>query len=108
MLCVLALLSVLLCSCTGQDPVLLARFGQFLVLNQSPLYEMYWNVTGGRITFVVRVETEGWVGFGISPNGLMLDSDVVMGYVDDTTSVTNFAVSVQLFVCGYVQLHTEC
>ena len=93
MLCQLALLSALLASSLAQDPTLLARFTNFTRLNAAPLYELYWNVTGNRIAFAVRVQTNGWVGFGISPLGLMLDSDVVMGFVDDTTGVTNFYVS---------------
>lgn len=97
MLCLLALFSALLCSSLAQNPDLLTRFGNTTQLSASPLYELYWNVTGNRITFAVHVETEGWVGFGISPTGLMLDSDVIMGFVDDTTGVVTFTVSVKLF-----------
>ncbi|CAG2165073.1 unnamed protein product [Oppiella nova] len=42
-----------------------------------------------RITFNVVVETTGWVGFGISPNGGMAGSDLVIGWVDDN-GVTHF------------------
>lgn len=93
MLRTLAVLCVLLCSSLAQDPTLSARFGTPTVLSASPLYEMYRNVTGDRITFAVRVETEGWVGFGISPTGLMLSSDVVMGFVDDDTGAVTIRVS---------------
>jgi hypothetical protein len=44
-----------------------------------------------RITFNVVVETTGWVGFGISPNGGMAGSDLVIGWVDDN-GVTHFHV----------------
>lgn len=95
MLCALALLSALLCSSIAQqDPTLAARFRRFLQFNASPLYELYWSVTGDSVTFAVHAQTEGWVAFGISPNGLMLDSDVVIGYVDDNTGVVTFHVSV--------------
>lgn len=90
----LLLLSALLCSCLAQDSTLLARFGNFLQLRSSPAYELYWMVNGNRINFAVRVQTRGWVGFGLSPNGLMLASDVVMGYVDDSNSVVALTVSV--------------
>ena len=96
MLCLLALFSALLCSSLAQEPDLLARFGNTSQFSTSPLYELYWNVTGNRISFAVHVETEGWVGFGISPTGLMLDSDVIMGFVDDTTGVVTFTVSAKL------------
>ena len=91
----LALICAVVCSTVvAQDPDLSARFVNYTVLSQSPVYELYWNVTGNRIIFAVRAETTGWVGFGISPNGLMLNSDVIMGYVDDTTGVVTFTVSV--------------
>ena len=32
---------------------------------------------------------EGWVGFRNTPDGLMF-SDVIMGFVDDTTGVVTF------------------
>ena len=94
MMCLVALFSALLCSAVAQDPALLARFVNTTQLSASPVYELYWNVTDNRITFAVRVETTGWVGFGISPTGLMLNSDVIMGSVDDTTGVVSFTVSV--------------
>lgn len=89
----LVLLSALFSSSLAQDPGLRARFVNFAGLNANPLYELYWSVTGDRITFAVRVQTTGWVGFGISPTGLMLDSDVVMGFVDDITNVATLEVS---------------
>lgn len=47
-------------------------------------YYLYWNFSLAEetIQFAVRVKTEGWVGFGISPNGQMPGSDVVIGWVD--------------------------
>ena len=47
-------------------------------------YYLYWNfsTTDQTIQFAVRVKTTGWVGFGISPNGQMPGSDVVIGWVD--------------------------
>ena len=34
------------------------------------------------LRIAVLVETTGWIGLGISPNGQMPSSDVVMGWVD--------------------------
>ena len=47
-------------------------------------YWLYWNFShvDETIQFAVRVNTTGWVGFGISPNGQMPGSDVVIGWVD--------------------------
>jgi hypothetical protein len=36
----------------------------------------------GTFTFTLDVGTKGWVGIGISPNGYMPESDVIMCYVD--------------------------
>ena len=50
---------------------------------EGGLYELYWNFDNDAetISFAVRVKTSGWVGFGLSPNGQMPDSDVVIGWV---------------------------
>ena len=44
---------------------------------------------------VVEVETLGWVGLGFSPNGDMVDSDIMMAWlIDGEVSITDrFAVS---------------
>ena len=93
MLCVLALLSVVLCSSFAQDAVLSSRYDNYLLLDSSPRYELYWSASGNSIAFAVRVATGGWIGFGISPNGLMLDSDVIQGFVDDTSNTPTITVS---------------
>ena len=59
------------------------------------LYELYWNFDNDaeNISFAVRVETTGWVGFGLSPNGQMPNSDMVIGWVTDDGDIV-FHVSV--------------
>ena len=56
-----------------------------LFSDNSDIYELYWtfSVEEKSITFAVNVSTTGWVGFGLSPNGGMLNSDVVIAWVDD-------------------------
>ena len=53
--------------------------------NGAGLYELYWNFDNAEetISFAVRVQTTGWVGFGLSPNGQMPNSDVIIGWVTD-------------------------
>ena len=53
-------------------------------LDPNGLYKLYWNysLTAQTISFAVRVQTTGWVGFGVSPNGQMPGSDVVIGWID--------------------------
>ena len=53
------------------------------------------------LRIAVLVQTTGWIGLGISPNGQMPGSDVVMGWVDEsgqaflqvTTVTTNSSLS---------------
>ena len=93
---VLVLLSALFSTSFTQDASLMARFGSHLQLSPPPqLYEVHWDVNGDRISFAVLVQTNGWVGFGISPSGLMLNSDVIQGYVDDSTGRVIMNVSIQ-------------
>ena len=49
------------------------------------VYKLYWNFDADEeiVYFAVRVRTNGWVGLGISPNGGMVNSDVVIGWVTD-------------------------
>lgn len=57
----------------------------------------------GSITFKLVVNTTGWVGFGLSPNGGMKGSDIVMGGLG--TSAPYFTVShcsmsiVEIYLC---------
>ena len=70
------------------------------------LYELYWNFDNEAetISFIVRVQTTGWVGFGLSPNGQMPNSDVVIGWVTNGGE-TVLHVS---FICGESCYVTEC
>ena len=84
-------------------------------LDPNGQYELYWNynLTAGTISFAVRVQTTGWVGFGLSPNGQMPGSDVVIGWVDSNGGVHfhvresetfNIAgVDILITVCVYFQ-----
>ena len=58
-------------------------------LDPNGQYELFWNynLTEQTISFAVRVQTTGWVGFGLSPNGQMPGSDVVIGWVDNNGGV---------------------
>ena len=60
-------------------------------------YTLHWNfdLEQQTIAFAVNVSTTGWVGFGLSPNGQMPQSDVVIGWVDNDGN-TQFHVSCPL------------
>lgn len=57
------------------------------------IYTLHWrfDLENRTIYFAVNVSTNGWVGFGLSPNGGMIKSDVVIGWVSGNT--TYFHVS---------------
>ncbi|XP_059144068.1 DBH-like monooxygenase protein 1 [Physella acuta] len=52
-------------------------------------YQLYWNFNSSHIIFKTVVKTNGFIGFGISPNGGMSNADVVIGWVKD--GVPHFA-----------------
>jgi len=46
-------------------------------------YTLHWDFDDTHIMFETVVKTNGYIGFGISPNGKMYPSDVVVAWVDD-------------------------
>ena len=62
-------------------------FSTVLLDTDDQYYALYWNFTRSTesIYFAVNVSTTGWVGFGLSPNGQMPSSDVVIGWVSEGT-----------------------
>ena len=85
------LVILLLCSlilCASASPVDLGAkypFSVVLLDQDGQYYSLHWNFTRSTeaIYFAVNVSTTGWVGFGLSPNGQMPGSDVVIGWVSD-------------------------
>ncbi len=43
-------------------------------------YKLDWNFTATDIFFRVTARTTGWVGFGLSPNGGMRNSDLILAW----------------------------
>ena len=60
-------------------------FSAVLFDDQGQYYGLHWNFTRSTETiyFAVNVSTTGWIGFGLSPNGQMPGSDVVIGWVSN-------------------------
>ena len=58
-------------------------FDHQAVLARDDTYHIFWKFDEKSITFEVHVKTKGYVGFGLSPNGGMKDSDIVIGWVKD-------------------------
>jgi len=78
LLYLLALLSVVLGNFSSRY-----AFNRTLYDRGGDTYVLHWNfsIAERTIAIAVNVSTTGWVGFGVSPNGGMLNSDVVIGWV---------------------------
>ena len=79
-------------------------------LDPNGQYQLYWNynLTAGTISFAVRVQTTGWVGFGLSPNGQMPGSDVVIGWVDSNGGVQFHVRECEAFNIDCVDILIMC
>ncbi|XP_052090829.1 DBH-like monooxygenase protein 1 homolog [Mytilus californianus] len=64
-------------------PIPTERFLLHETLDHLGNYHVFWKFNKTHITFEVHVKTRGYFGFGISPNGKMYPSDVVVGWVKD-------------------------
>ena len=73
-------------------------FSEVLLDEGDEYYALHWNFTRSTesIYFAVNVSTTGWVGFGLSPNGQMTGSDVVIGWVKDNGNAYFHVSSMQL------------
>ena len=66
------------------------NFANFVDLVDDGQYRLYWNYTQSDFIGEVHCRTGGWVGFGLSPNGNMDQSDVFVGWI--SKGVANFTV----------------
>ncbi|XP_064597489.1 DBH-like monooxygenase protein 1 homolog [Liolophura sinensis] len=62
-----------------------------IILDPEGKYHLSWNFTDTDVTFEVQVKTLGYIGLGISPNGGMPGSDIVLVWVDDATGIANIS-----------------
>lgn len=60
------------------------NFTNSAVMDRAFKYMLYWKLQPetSSIAFAVYVQTKGWFGLGLSPNGGMGGSDIVIGWVD--------------------------
>ena len=63
-------------------PIPTSTYTNKIVLVEPEKYILYWNYTQTDIIFEIHVKATGWIGFGLSPNGDMLHSDVILAWVD--------------------------
>ena len=64
-----------------------SEYDYHAVLDPAELMKLYWTVDWDKetVSFAIEAATTGWVGFGFSSgNGMMVGSDVVIGWVKDS------------------------
>jgi hypothetical protein len=61
------------------------------------IYRLFWNVSESDIIAEIHCQTTGWVAFGLSPDGQMDYSNVVIGYIatDGSVNFTDRFISPQ-------------
>ena len=66
-----------------RDNALAAKYSFSASLDEDQNYWLYWKVDHdeGVASFAVQANAVGWIGFGISPDGNVPNSDVVTGWV---------------------------
>ena len=82
--------------------------GRFIPLDAAETFFVAWQQTGTQITFEIQVKTRGYVALGLSPNGAMKGSDIVVGWVNDdgtaVLQVSAFGCSLNIF-CENIELY---
>jgi hypothetical protein len=78
-ICFLIIVSVCINTLKGA-PTPTVSYANSLEL-QPNAYYLFWNFTKTDILFEIQVKTTGWAGFGISPNGGMDGSDVIVTWI---------------------------
>lgn len=71
--------------CTPPQPT--EKYANNKVLIEPDVYYLYWNYNKTDVVFEIQVKTTGWAGFGLSPNGGMEGSDVIVTWVDKSGKV---------------------
>ena len=90
--CLLFCLSILSAAVTSSKPIPTEPFGNVWQLDSQGNYWLFWKFNATHITFETHVNTKGYIGFGLTNNGKMYPSDVVVGWIDNQGS-THFKVN---------------
>lgn len=70
-------------------PVPTEIYSNLKILIEPDVYIFHWNYTKVDLTGEIHVKTNGWVAFGLTPNGGMDGSDVFVSWLD-TNGKANF------------------
>jgi len=80
--------NILLCSLLFTSLIFCIEYENQIQLEHSegnPAdYFLYWNIVEDVIQIKITAKTLGWIGFGLSPEGTMVNSDVVIGWISDS------------------------
>ena len=79
-------------SCYQPDPIPTfsssptMNYDYYLDLMDRGNYRFYWTISNGNLIGEVHARTMGWVGFGLSPDGSMINSNVMVFWVNSDGS----------------------
>ncbi|XP_026869883.1 DBH-like monooxygenase protein 1 homolog [Electrophorus electricus] len=76
-LCAAVFLTSVVCAACSRG----SGFDHAATLDANGKYTIKWKFDETTITFEIEAETKGYIGFGISPNGAMASSDIMIGGV---------------------------
>ncbi|XP_066270877.1 DBH-like monooxygenase protein 1 homolog [Branchiostoma lanceolatum] len=68
---------------SGVQPVRVDGFTHHEALDEEEKFHLFWKFDDEKIEFEAHVQTTGWFGIGLSPNGGMPGSDIAIGWVKD-------------------------
>lgn len=86
MKCMIELLLLVLVASVQSDPTPTENYVNSQVMERG-LFYLYWNFTNTDVLMEMHVKTTGWAGFGLSPNGGMDGSDVIVTWIDSNGHV---------------------
>eukprot|EP01084_Bolivina_argentea_P227450 384138_1 len=67
------------------------EFDHYTFMRPQDDYRLYWRIIEAQneneepqyVEIGIEAETTGWIGFGISDDGMMPNADIILGWIDD-------------------------
>ena len=73
-----------------------------LELMKDETYHVFWKYDNTTITFEIHAKTLGWVGFGLSSNGGMAGSDVIIAWIKDGQEFSSVGLLFYFFLINFL------
>ena len=90
----------------GQLPIPTSTYTNNVTLVSPDIYMLYWNYTANDIVFETHVKNggNGWSGFGLSPNGGMAKSDLIITwkYANGSTHFSGKILSISQLIFNLI------